>query len=105
MGDAFGGLLNATFGNAVELIISILALVKGELRIVQSSMLGSILSNCLLVLGMCYFAGGLRFHEQGYGIRAAQVNVSFGLGSARRSVSLIFFPRRSTCWQSVSWLS
>ncbi|ORY63667.1 Sodium/calcium exchanger protein-domain-containing protein [Leucosporidium creatinivorum] len=74
VGDAFGGLLNATFGNAVELIISILALVKGELRIVQSSMLGSILSNCLLVLGMCYFVGGLRFHEQGYGIRAAQAN-------------------------------
>lgn len=37
-------------------------------------MLGSILSNCLLVLGMCYFVGGLRFHEQGYGIRAAQAN-------------------------------
>ncbi|KAL8279079.1 hypothetical protein RQP46_008537 [Phenoliferia psychrophenolica] len=69
-------LLNATFGNCVELIISILALVKGELRIVQSAMLGSILSNCLLVLGMCYFAGGLRFHEQGYGIRAAQLNIN-----------------------------
>ena len=39
-------------------------------------MLGSILSNCLLVLGMCYFAGGLRFHEQGYGVRAAQVNIN-----------------------------
>jgi Ca2+:H+ antiporter len=39
-------------------------------------MLGSILSNCLLVLGMCYFVGGLRFHEQGYGIRAAQVNTN-----------------------------
>ncbi|KAM0749515.1 calcium/proton exchanger [Meredithblackwellia eburnea MCA 4105] len=76
VGDTFGGLLNATFGNAVELIISILALVKGELRIVQSSMLGSILSNCLLVLGMCYFAGGLRFHEQGYGVRAAQLNIN-----------------------------
>ncbi|KAI5478371.1 vacuolar calcium ion transporter h(+) exchanger [Pseudohyphozyma bogoriensis] len=74
--DTVGGLLNATFGNCVELIISILALVKGELRIVQSSMLGSILSNCLLVLGMCYFAGGLRFHEQGYGVRAAQLNIN-----------------------------
>ncbi|ORY72411.1 Sodium/calcium exchanger protein-domain-containing protein [Leucosporidium creatinivorum] len=76
VGDTFGGLLNATFGNAVELIISILALVKGELNIVRSSMLGSILSNTLLVLGMCYFAGGLRFHEQGYGVRAAQLNIN-----------------------------
>lgn len=76
VGQTLGGLLNATFGNAVELIIAILALVKGELRVVQASMLGSILSNCLLVLGMCFFAGGLRFHEQGYGIRAAQLNIS-----------------------------
>ncbi|KAI5475854.1 pentafunctional AROM polypeptide [Pseudohyphozyma bogoriensis] len=74
--DTIGGLLNATFGNCVELIIAILALVKGELRIVQSSMLGSLLSNCLLVLGMCYFAGGLRFHEQGYGVRGAQLNIN-----------------------------
>lgn len=35
-------------------------------------MLGSILSNCLLVLGMCFLAGGFRFHEQGYGVRIAQ---------------------------------
>ncbi|GAA5882592.1 hypothetical protein JCM3774_002734 [Rhodotorula dairenensis] len=76
VGDAFGGLLNATFGNAVELIISILALVKGELGIVRSSMLGSILSNCLLVLGGCFFAGGIRFHEQGYSLRAAQLNIN-----------------------------
>ncbi|KAH7333849.1 Sodium/calcium exchanger protein-domain-containing protein [Rhizoctonia solani] len=76
VGQTLGGLLNATFGNAVELIIAILALVKGELRVVQASMLGSILSNCLLVLGMCFFAGGIRFHEQGYGVRAAQLNIT-----------------------------
>lgn len=76
VGDAFGGLLNATFGNAVELIIAILALIKGELNVVRSSMLGSILSNCLLVMGGAFFAGGLRFHEQGYSIRAAQLNIN-----------------------------
>merc|ERR1719440_1003151 len=76
VGDAFGGLLNATFGNAVELIIAILALVKGELGIVRSSMLGSILSNCLLVLGGAYFAGGIKFYEQGHSIRNAQLNVN-----------------------------
>ncbi|GAA6037888.1 hypothetical protein JCM8097_009475 [Rhodosporidiobolus ruineniae] len=76
VGETLGGLLNATFGNAVELIIAILALVKGELDVVQSSMIGSILSNCLLVLGMCYFAGGLRFHEQTYSVRSAQSNIN-----------------------------
>ncbi|GAA6004703.1 uncharacterized protein JCM10292_002484 [Rhodotorula paludigena] len=76
VGETIGGLLNATFGNAVELIIAILALVKGELDIVQSSMIGSILSNCLLVLGMCYFAGGLKRHEMAYGVRPAQVNLN-----------------------------
>ncbi|GAA5985848.1 hypothetical protein JCM11641_005319 [Rhodosporidiobolus odoratus] len=76
VGDALGGLLNATFGNAVELIIAILALVKGELDIVRSSMLGSILSNCLLVLGGCFFAGGIKYHEQGYSVRAAQLNIN-----------------------------
>jgi len=49
LGQTIGGLLNATFGNAVELIISIAALLQGQIRIVQSSMLGSILSNILLV--------------------------------------------------------
>lgn len=39
-------------------------------------MLGSILSNCLLVLGGCFFAGGIRFHEQGYSLRAAQLNIN-----------------------------
>ncbi|BGP33579.1 hypothetical protein JCM10296v2_005383 [Rhodotorula toruloides] len=76
VGDAFGGLLNATFGNAVELIIAILALVKGELDVVRSSMLGSILSNCLLVAGGAFFVGGIRFYEQSYSLRAAQTNIN-----------------------------
>ncbi|KAG0648940.1 calcium ion transporter [Hyphodiscus hymeniophilus] len=59
LGQTMGGLLNATFGNAVELIVSIVALRNGEIRIVQSSMLGSILSNILLVLGCCFIAGGI----------------------------------------------
>ncbi|KZF24884.1 vacuolar H+/Ca2+ exchanger [Xylona heveae TC161] len=64
LGETLGGLLNATFGNAVELIVSIVALKNNEIRIVQSSMLGSILSNILLVLGCCFFAGGLYYEEQ-----------------------------------------
>lgn len=49
LGQTIGGLMNASFGNAVELIVSIIALREGQIRIVQSSMLGSILSNMLLV--------------------------------------------------------
>ncbi|KIK95441.1 hypothetical protein PAXRUDRAFT_827033 [Paxillus rubicundulus Ve08.2h10] len=76
VGQTLAGLLNATLGNAVELIVSIIALTKCELDIVQSSLLGSILSNLLLVLGMCFFAGGLRFSEQGFGTSAVQLNSS-----------------------------
>ncbi|KAG8931770.1 hypothetical protein FRC02_002177 [Tulasnella sp. 418] len=76
VGQTIGGLLNATLGNAVELIISIIALTKCQLRVVQASLVGSILSNLLLVLGMCFFAGGTRFSEQGFMQGAAQINSS-----------------------------
>jgi Ca2+:H+ antiporter len=64
LGDTMGALLNVTFGNAVELIIFVIALVAKEIRIVQASLLGSILANLLLILGMCFLFGGLRFREQ-----------------------------------------
>ncbi|KAI0383567.1 calcium/proton exchanger [Hypomontagnella monticulosa] len=73
MGDTIGALLNVTFGNAVELIIFI-ALVKGEIRIVQASLLGSILANLLLILGMAFFLGGLRFREQIYNSTVTQMS-------------------------------
>ncbi|KAH7124776.1 Sodium/calcium exchanger protein-domain-containing protein [Dactylonectria macrodidyma] len=59
LGETLGGLLNATFGNAVELIVSIVALKKNQIELVQSSMLGSILSNLLLVMGSSFLLGGL----------------------------------------------
>lgn len=58
--------------NAVELIVSILALVKKEVLIVQTSLIGSILSNLLLVMGMCFFFGGLRRNEQHFNVVVAQ---------------------------------
>ncbi|KAF5377375.1 hypothetical protein D9757_008035 [Collybiopsis confluens] len=76
VGQTLAGLLNATLGNAVELIVAIIALVQCKLHIVQSSLIGSILSNLLLVLGMCFFAGGVRFSEQGFGAVATQLNSS-----------------------------
>ncbi|KAJ2515069.1 hypothetical protein H4217_005402 [Coemansia sp. RSA 1939] len=72
LGDAVGGLLNATFGNAVELLVGILALVKGEIEIVQTSLVGSILSNLLLVGGCCFFFGGIKNNEQVFNSHAAQ---------------------------------
>lgn len=61
---AVGGLLNATFGNATEMIISIYALKNGMIRVVQQSLLGSILSNMLLVLGCAFFTGGIIHYEK-----------------------------------------
>ncbi|KAF3515753.1 hypothetical protein DY000_02060674 [Brassica cretica] len=63
-GPTVGGLLNATFGNVTELIISIFALKNGMIRVVQLTLLGSILSNMLLVLGCAFFCGGLVFSRK-----------------------------------------
>jgi Ca2+:H+ antiporter len=76
VGQTLAGLLNATMGNVPELLVAAIALSKCQLRIVQSSLIGSILSNLLLVLGMCFFAGGTHFSEQGFSIGAAQINSS-----------------------------
>lgn len=72
VGNTVGGLLNATFGNAVELIVSIIALERGQVRIVQASMLGSLLSNLLLVLGFCFVLGGYNRVQQSFNQTAAQ---------------------------------
>ena len=67
-GEVIGGLLNASFGNAVELIVSIIALAKDQVLIVQTSLIGSMLSNLLLVMGMCFFFGGINRKEQAFNI-------------------------------------
>jgi Ca2+:H+ antiporter len=59
-GPAAGGLLNATFGNAAELILALAAMRAGLLDLVKASITGSILGNLLLILGLSLFAGGLR---------------------------------------------
>lgn len=69
-----GGLLNATLGNVVEMIIAGIALNKCELELVQSSLLGGLLSNLLLVLGMAFVVGGYRFHQQEFQPMVAQLN-------------------------------
>jgi len=74
--EVIGGLTNATFGNAVELVVAIQALLANEIRVVQASMMGSIFSNLLLVLGCCFFCGGIRYKEQTFNTTAATANMS-----------------------------
>ena len=68
----FHGRKANTVSNAVELIVSIIALIHNEILIVQTSLIGSILSNLLLVLGMCFFFGGLHCEEQNFNVTVAQ---------------------------------
>lgn len=75
-GPAFGGLLNATFGNATELIIGILALNAGLIEVVKASITGSIVGNLLLVLGMSIFVGGMKHPRQKFNKTAALASAS-----------------------------
>ena len=73
-GSSIGGLLNATFGNAAELIITISAVRAGELELVRASIAGSIIGNVLLVLGLSVFLGGLRYKTQSFSKDVAGVH-------------------------------
>lgn len=70
--ESVGGLLNATFGNAAELIIAISALRAGLYDVVKASLTGSIIGNLLLVLGASILAGGLKYKEQRFSAQAAR---------------------------------
>mmetsp|Transcript_292 Transcript_292/g.952 ORF Transcript_292/g.952 Transcript_292/m.952 type:complete len:519 (+) Transcript_292:145-1701(+) len=72
--DSIGGLLNATFGNAVEIILSIAALQQGLLDVIRYTLVGSVLSNLLLVLGSSFFFGGLIYREQELNVVVAESN-------------------------------
>jgi Ca2+:H+ antiporter len=85
-GPALGGLLNASFGNATELIIALVALSKGLTDVVKASLTGSIIGNLLLVLGASILAGGFRFRKQVFNRAAAQ---SAGTSMALASIALI----------------
>ncbi|KAE9334077.1 hypothetical protein PF008_g14152 [Phytophthora fragariae] len=76
LGETIGGLVNATFGNAVEVIVAIFALKAREINVVQSSLIGSVLSNLLLVLGCAFIAGGVRNKESSFNAVGASTNSS-----------------------------
>lgn len=73
-GPRIGGLLNATFGNAVELIISVFALKAGLIGVVLASLTGSVLGNLLLVAGLSFFIGGLKYKRQKFNVYDARHN-------------------------------
>jgi Ca2+:H+ antiporter len=92
--------------NAVEMIVAVIALAKGEITVVQTSLIGSILSNLLLVLGMCFFFGGLRRKEQFFNQTVAQTATSLlalAVGSAIIPTCFDIFS--STPYQSVASIS
>ncbi|KAF2744738.1 calcium/proton exchanger [Sporormia fimetaria CBS 119925] len=74
VGDAVGALLNISFGNAVELILFIILLADNQIRVVQAALLGSILANLLLILGMAFLLGGLKYQEQFYNNTVTQMS-------------------------------
>jgi len=76
VGPTLGGLLNSTFGNATELIVSIVALKAGLIDVVKASITGTIIANLLLALGLAMLLGGLRFKEQNFQPAVARINAS-----------------------------
>jgi len=78
-GQRLGGFLNATFGNAAELIIAIFLIKEGLFDIVKASLTGAIIGNLLLVLGVSALAGGLKYKEQKFNVHLAGQNASLML--------------------------
>jgi len=76
VGETLGGLLNATFGNVVEMLICISGIRNGEIEVVQCTLLGSILSNLLLVMGCAFLFGGMFFAIQEYNQSGAALQCS-----------------------------
>ena len=91
VGAGLGGLLNATFGNAAELIIAGVALSKGLINVVKASITGSIIGNILLVLGLSILLGGAKHKEQRFNKTAARTSViSLSLAAIALIIPTVF---------------
>jgi Ca2+:H+ antiporter len=91
VGQGVGGLLNATFGNAAELIIALMALHKGLVGVVKASITGSIIGNMLLVFGLSAAVGGSRFAHQKFNRTAASSSVaSLALAAVALLIPTVF---------------
>jgi len=96
VGAGIGALLNASLGNAAELIIALVALCEGLHDVVKASLTGSILGNILLVLGVSMFAGGMKYERQKFNQTAAGMGASLLLLAAVGLIipALFHFHRR-----------
>ena len=91
MGEGAGGLLNATFGNAAELIIAVVALSKGLSSVVKASITGSIIGNILLVLGLSILCGGTKYNEQRFNRTGARTSaISLSLAAIALIIPTVF---------------
>src|SRR5213592_2311140 len=91
VGEGVGGLLNATFGNAAELIIAGIALSKGLTGVVKASITGSIIGNILLVLGLSTLFGGIKHKEQVFNASGARTSViSLSLAAIALIIPTVF---------------
>ena len=100
IGPKYGGLLNATFGNAAELIITILAIRQGLLLLVKASITGSIIGNSLLVLGLSIFYGGLKHGWQRFDENEARHHVTLMI----LAISGLFLPAMFATAQPDNWI-
>lgn len=94
LGPAAGGLLNASFGNAAELIIALMILAKGPemFPLVKATITGSIIGNLLLVLGLSVLAGGVRYREQSFNRTNAGVGATLlAIACAALIIPTLFF--------------
>src|SRR4051794_16065837 len=91
VGEGLGGLLNATFVNAAELIIAGIALYKGYIPVVKASITGSIIGNILLVLGLSILLGGTKYKEQKFNRTGARTTViSLSLAAIALIIPTVF---------------
>ena len=91
VGEGLGGLLNATFGNAAELIIAGIALSKGLTGVVKASITGSIIGNILLVLGLSTLFGGIKHKEQVFNASGARTSmISLSLAAIALIIPTVF---------------
>lgn len=105
-GQRLGGFLNATFGNAAELIIAIFLVKEGLFDMVKASLTGSIIGNLLLVLGLSIFAGGLKFKIQNFNVSLAGMNGSLMIVAViALFVPAVFLRSHSITSSDTKWLS
>ena len=105
-GPRLGGLLNATLGNAAELIITLFAINAGLLELVKASITGSILGNVLLVLGFSILAGGIKNGVQSFSRTQAGLNsTQLMLAVLALVIPSLFFFAHTEAEGPVEWLS